>query len=205
MTAPLVTALPQAPSRLSRPSLFFPESTIFLDALPTYRSEVNSLSFYINSQILNKYNLGTLTGKRDFPDISQSMLTDVMYEGNSISFVSDVDSIYYLLEENSNKVNAVGVWIDEVIAEIGLVPYDTNKPLINGVVSPMYRGQTQEDFNSSASLFNQSAIDNLNSTYQSVWYTYQITCGNEDYGSVMDDTIILYEDAGSITDTNITY
>lgn len=49
MSYPSVTALPIAPSRLSRPSNFVSESDLFLSKLPAFRTQTNDLSFYVNT------------------------------------------------------------------------------------------------------------------------------------------------------------
>jgi hypothetical protein len=74
MTAPLVSTLPAAPSRLSRPNNFVSESVVFLEALPAFRTQVNQLATYINANIPNKWNFGKLNGIRSFPTISQTLL-----------------------------------------------------------------------------------------------------------------------------------
>lgn len=205
MTAPIVSVLPTAPSILSRPTLFISESTVFLDTLPVYRTEMNNLSSYVNFTIVSKYNYGTLNGKRDFPDISQSLLLDVEYVGDSVVFASDVEAIYFTIQKQSEKADLIGAWLDAVVTEVGVVPYDTDKPLVSGVTSPMYRGQTQSDFNTDSFNFSESAIENINSMYQAIWYTYNIACGNDSNGNITDSTIIHFEDCGSISDTTITY
>ena len=85
MAAPKVKQLPVAPARLSRPNNFVTESTVFLDSLPTFRTELNWLSSYLNSKIQNKYNFGKLNGIRGFPAISQISDYEIEYTGNSVA------------------------------------------------------------------------------------------------------------------------
>lgn len=205
MPASTVNALPLAPSRLSRPSNFVTGSALFLEALPIYRTQVNQLSAYVNEKILNKFNFGVLNGIRTFPDLAQTTVEDLPYEGDSLDFTSNIDSIYYVLQTHSNLVTASGVWLDTVIAENGLAPYDLDKPLVSGVTAPMLRTQERSDFNLSAANFSETALNNINSMYQSIWYTYTICCGDEDNGLITDGTIISFIDCGDITDTNLTY
>lgn len=205
MPAPIVSVLPTAPARLSRPSSFVSDSSVFLEALPSYRTQSNQLATYINTNIINKYNYGKIHGIRYFPDISQTNITDIVYDNDSVLFTSNIDGLYLTLELHSNNVNSAGEWFDLVINEVGTIPYDLNKPLVSGVTYPMGRSQNRSDFNDSATLFSETAADNINSLYQSVWYTYQTCCGNTDYGLVTDGTIITTIDAGSVTDTHITY
>lgn len=205
MAAPKVAQLPIAPARLSRPNNFFTESTIFLDSLVVFRTELNWLSSYFNSKIQNKYNFGKLSGVRNFPAINQISDYEIEYTGNSIAFTSDIDVFYDTVNKYSGVLNSVGDWFDSVIAEVGVAPYDIDKPMVSGVTAPMNRSQSRQDFNGTTLLFNSTLTDNINSLYQSMYYTYMKSCGNEDYGVITDTTIIKTIDGGSITDTNITY
>jgi len=205
MSAPTITHLPTPPNRLSRPSNFVSESTVFLESLPTFRTELNWLSSYINSTIQNKYNFGRLDGIRSFPAIYQVNDYNIKYAGRSISFTSDLDVFYDMLSQYSGVVNKVGAWFDSVIEEVGVATYDLEKPLVSGVSAPMYRSQSHEGFNETALLFGQTVTDYINSLYQSMYYTYITSCGNKDFGSITDTTIIKTIVGGSITDTNITY
>lgn len=205
MPAPTVSALPTAPSRLSKPNSFTNESVVFLDALPSFRTQINQLSSYINAQIPNKWMLGKLDGIRSFPDISQSTLVDIEYNEDGVAFTSSLDALYATLEEYSHKVSEAGAWLDSVISEVGVAPYDIEKPLVSGVTSAMTRVQNRDTFNNTASLFSETAIDNINSLYQTIWYTYQISCSDSSNGSITDTSIILTTNCGSITDGNIDY
>ena len=205
MTAPTVITLPTAPSRLSRPSNFVTESAVFLDALPVFRTQVNQLASYINSKIPNKWNFGKVNGIRSFPEISQSTLADIEYTGDGGKFTNSLDVLYATLEDYSNRVNLAGDWFDIVVAEVGEAPYDLNRSLVSGVTAPMSRTQERSAFNTSATNFSETAVDNINSLYQSMWYTHITSAGNRSFGSITDTTIITTINGGSITDTNLTY
>lgn len=205
MPAPIVETLPTSPARLSRPNNFVTESAVFLEALPVFRTQVNQVSSYVNSKIPNKWNFGKLNGIRTFPDISQSTLTDIEYTGDGLDFTSSLDALYATLEDYSNRINLAGDWFDIVLAEVGEAPYDLDRTLISGVTSAMLRSQEREAFNSTAIVFSETAVDNINSLYQSIWYTYNTSAGNRSFGSITDTTIITTINGGSITDTNLTY
>ena len=205
MTAPTVDTLPTSPSRLSKPNNFVSESVVFLEALPAFRTQVNQLATYINANIPNKWNFGKLNGIRSFPVISQTLLADIEYNNNSIEFTGDLDALYSTLETYSNNINGASDWYDDVVAEVGLGAYDLDKPLVSGITAPMNRGQDRTVFNSTADMFSATSVDNINSLYQAVWYTYQTSAGNRSFGSITDTTIITHIIGGSITDTNLTY
>ena len=205
MTAPTVATLPTAPARLSRPNNFVSESVVFLEALPAFRTQVNHLATYINANIPNKWNFGKLNGVRSFPTISQTLLTDIEYNGDGIEFVGDLDTLYSTLETYSNNINNASNWYDGVISEVGLGAYDLDKPLVSGITAPMNRVQDRVVFNSTADMFSETFVDNINSLYQAIWHTYQTSAGNRSFGSITDATIITTINGGSITDTNLTY
>ena len=204
MTAPTVDTLPTSPSRLSRPNNFVSESVVFLEALPSFRTQVNQLSSYINSKIPNKWNFGKVTGVRNFPTLFQTNITDIEFVDN-LTFTSDLDALYSIVYQHSQGINNAGDWFDLVVTEHGVMPFDINKPLVSGVTQPMSRNQERVTFNNDAALFSETVVDNINSLYQSVWYTYITNCGNGDNGLITDGTITETIDAGSITDTVITY
>ena len=205
MASPSVNTLPTSPSRLSRPNNFVSESVVFLEALPAFRTQVNQLATYINTNIPNKWNFGKLNGIRSFPVISQTLLADIEYNNNSIEFTGDLDALYSTLETYSNNINGASDWYDDVIAEVGLGAYDLDKPLVSGITAPMNRGQDRAVFNSTADMFSATSVDNINSLYQAIWYTYQTSAGNRSFGSIKDTKIITHIIGGSITDTNLTY
>ena len=205
MTAPIVDTLPTSPSRLSRPNNFVTESVVFLEALPTFRTQVNQLATYINANITNKWNFGKLNGIRSFPVISQTLLADIEYNNNGIEFTGDLDALYSTLETYSNNINGASDWYDDVVVEVGLGAYDLDKPLVSGITAPMNRGQDRTVFNSTADMFSATSVGNINSLYQSIWHTYQTNCGSRDNGSVTDTNITIHKDFGSVTDTHIEY
>lgn len=205
MTAPTVDTLPTSPSRLSRPNNFVTESVVFLEALPAFRTQVNQLATYINANIPNKWSFGKLNGIRSFPVISQTLLTDIEYNGDGIEFTGDLDALYSTLETYSNNINGASDWYDGVITEVGLGAYDLDKPLVSGITAPMNRAQDRTVFNSTADMFSATSVDNINSLYQAIWHTYQTSAGNRSFGSITDTTIITHIIGGSITDTNLTY
>ena len=205
MTAPTVDTLPTSPSRSSRPNNFVSESVVFLEALPAFRTQVNQLATYINANIPNKWKFGKLDGVRNFPTISQTLLTDIEYNNNGIEFTGDLDALYSTLETYSNNINGASDWYDDVVAEVGLGAYDLDKPLVSGITAPMNRGQDRTVFNSTADMFSATSVDNINSLYQAIWHTYQTSASNRSFGSITDTTIITNISGGSITDTNLTY
>ena len=205
MTAPTVDTLPTSPSRLSRPNNFVSESVVFLEALPAFRTQVNQLASYINSKIPNKWDAGKLNGVRSFPPISQTLLTDIEYTGDSLDFTSSLDVLYAILVDYSDNINLASEWFDNVINEVGEAPYDLDKPLISGITAPMNRVQDRTVFNSTADMFSATSVDNINSLYQAIWHTYQTNAGNRSFGTIKDTTITTTINGGSITDTNLTY
>ena len=205
MSAPLVTSLPTSPARLARPDDFVNESVIFLDALPTFRTQVNELSSYINSIILNKWDYGSVAVQPTFPNISQYQGDVVPTETATVEYIASIDSLYQQASAYSSKLNDVGTYVDMLSNYIGVMPYDLDKPMVSGITSPHTRTMQRETFNYRAELFTESFIDNVNSLYQSIWYNYVIAFVGDDYGLITDNNITYSDDYGLITDTNISY
>ena len=205
MTAPTVQELPKAGARLSRPNTFPTDAEIFLSKLPTFRVQVNQLSSYLNSTVNNKYNYGEVRGVRDFPTLFQVDETEIDIGLGSLDFTSKLDVLYNNVYEYSKYLNAAGDWFDRVVAESGTIPYDQQRPIVSGISQPMLKSESRDSFNTSAVLFNETVLDNINSLYQTIWYTHLVCCSNDDNGLITDGTITETLDAGSITDTVITY
>lgn len=184
MTSPTVTPLSTYPQRLNNPSNFNVSATIFLDSLPTFTTQVNAVSDYINSVILNKDDLGTLTGLRVKPSISANTLTPPTYRGNTTTFTDSIDTLYSEMYEYSSNINSAVLWLDTLVAEVGVVSEDANKPTISKIVAPMTRKQAAKDFNTSANNFTVSYLNNVNSLYASVLYNFNQCCSNKDYGLI---------------------
>lgn len=205
MPAPLVTSLPTSPARLARPDDFVNESVIFLDALPTFRTQVNELSSYINSIILNKWDYGSVAVQPTFPNISQYQGDVVPTQTATVEYIASIDSIYQEATNYSNTLNDVGNYINILSSYAGTMPYDVNKPMVSGITSPHTRALSRDEFNYRAELFTDSLIDNINSMYQSMWYNYITVYVGDDYGLITDNNITQGIDYGLVTDTNITY
>src|SRR5574344_486222 len=205
MTAPLVSTLPTSPARLERPDAFVNESVIFLDALPTFRTQVNELSSYINSIILNKWDYGNVSIQPTFPNISQYDGVVVPTQTATVEYIASIDSLYQETTNYSAKLNAVGTYVDMLSNYVGTALYDVDKPMVSGITSPHTRAMQRDVFNYRAELFTESLIDNINSLYQSMWYNYVITFVGDDYGLITDNNITQELDYGLVIDTNITY
>ncbi len=203
MPAPLVTPLPTSPSRLSRATEFVRESALFIAVLPTFRTQINNLSSYVNSIIINPNNYGKITDTNAFPSISQ-YTDEVVTDGSVVDYVASVDDLYSAIQTYSTKANEIGTWVDNLVTQQGVVPYDLDKPMVSGITYPMFRSQTQEDFNTSATTFTDTAIDNINSMYQSIWFNWIRSYSADNYGSITDINLTVQIDYGSVTDTNIT-
>ena len=197
MTSPTVTPLTTYPQRLNSPSNFNVSATIFLDSLPTFRTQVNAVSDYINSVILNNNNLGTLNGLRVMPNIPPNTLTPPTYTGNTTTFTDSVDTLYLEMHNYSSNINSAISWLDILQAEVGVVSEDANKPIISKITAPMTRKQVAADFNTSANNFTLSYFNNVDSLYASILYDFNLCCSDRDYGLITDGVT-------SVVDSNIT-
>ena len=205
MTAPSVKELPKSGARLSRPNTFSTDAEVFLSKLPDFRVQVNQLSSYLNSTANNKYNYGKVNGVRDFPTLFQFNEQDIDINNGSLDFTSKLDVLYDAVYEYSKYLNEAGGWFDRVVTESGTIPYDPQRPIVSGISQPMLKSESRQSFNTSTVLFNETVVNNINSLYQTIWYTHLVCCSNDDNGLITDGTITETLDAGSITDTVITY
>ena len=205
MTAPSVKELPKAGARLSRPNTFSTDAEVFLSKLPDFRVQVNQLSSYLNSTANNKYNYGKVNGVRDFPTLFQFNEQDIDINNGSLDFTSKLDVLYDAVYEYSKYLNEAGDWFDKVVNDNGTIPYDPQRPIVSGISQPMLKSESRQSFNTSTVLFNETVVNNINSLYQTIWYTHLVCCSNDDNGLITDATITETLDAGSITDTVITY
>ena len=205
MTSPTVTPLAVAPARLTRPDEFVNESVVFLDALPTFRTQVNEINTYINSIIISKWNYGSVAATPSFPDISQYTGDVIPTEVATVEYIASIDSFYENLSTYSSKLNTVGTWIDNLATYVGTIPYDIAKPIISGISATHTRDLARPLFNSRAEDFTETGINNINSLYQACWYNYNIVYTADDYGLVTDTNLTVREDYGLVTDTTITY
>ena len=69
----------------------------------------------------------------------------------------------------------------------------------------MLKSESRISFKTSTVLYNESVVDNINSLYKTIWYSHLVCCSNDDNGLITDGTITETLNAGSITDTVITY
>ena len=205
MTAPTVTPLAVAPARLTRPDEFVNESVLFIDSLPTFRTQTNDLSGYLNATIINKWDYGSVAVAPSFPDITQYTGDVIPTEVATVEYIASIDSFYENLSTYSSKLNAVGEWIDNLATYVGTIPYDIAKPIISGISAPHTRDLARPLFNSRAEDFTETGINNINSLYQACWYNYNIVYTADDYGLVTDTNLTVREDYGLVTDTTITY
>ena len=205
MTSPTVTPLAVAPARLTRPDEFVNESVLFIDSLPTFRTQTNDLSGYLNATIINKWDYGSVAVAPSFPDITQYTGDVIPTETATVEYIASIDSYYGFIKEYSTKLNGVGEWIDSLVSYVGVIPYDIDKPLVNGITEPHARNQDRPLFNERSEMFTETGIDNVNSMYHSCWYNYTICFVGDDYGLVTDTNLTVREDYGLVTDTTITY
>ena len=201
MPYPAVAALPPAPSKISNQVNFVNQSTIYLQALPTFRTEYNGLIAYINARYPNRFSCGTMG---DVNPTKPLIAVVTNPTGTGVAYVSTIDVLYNSLQLNSANARTIGSYIDTVIAQVGSVASDANNPIIPTLPAPHSRTQSLAAFNTSASAFSLAAANvttALNSCYN---YIDQICYKNEDMGLITDTNITETIDNGLITDSVIT-
>lgn len=201
MPYPAVAALPPAPSKISNQVNFVNQSALYLQALPTFRTQYNALIAYINAVFPNRFNCGVMG---DVNPVKPLVTVVANPTGSGVTYVSAIDVLYNGLQLNSANAGAVGAYIDAVLAQVGSVTSDANNPVIPTLPVPHSRTQTLAAFNTSASAFSL-AVANVTTALNSC-YTYigQVCYQNEDMGLITDTNITETIDNGLITDSVIT-
>lgn len=201
MPYPTVTALPEAASKMSGQVNFVNQSALFLQALPTFSFEFNTLLTYINSQYINKYNYGTLAGINPEQPVISHVITP---EGMGVPYVSGIDLLYQTLHECSIQSGTFGDVVDIGVASLGTVTLDANAPTITLLTTPQAKTQARDDFNTTAVAYTASVKAALEGLDNRLTYLKDTCFTDEDCGAITDNTIAETVDAGSLTDSVIT-
>ena len=201
MAYPKVTTLPNAPSKLSDQVNFVNRSALFLQALPSFRTQFNALLTYINNQRINKYHCGTIVETNPISPVLIPIITPV---GSGVPYVSGIDLVYTTLKSTEEQSDVIGKYIDDLVSRYGVVSSDSSQPNISLLTAPQDKTQSISVFNATAISFTASAkavIEGLGTRFNYINSTCFATIDN---GLIADATISETIDAGSITDNTIT-
>lgn len=204
MPYPMLTPLPNAPARVTDPNNFVSESAVFLNSLPLYRTQSNTLVSYINNITYNYNNLGTIVGvnptKPIIPDVS-----GIVIGGTGVQYVSSIDVSLFTLQGGSAIANSIGAYVDAVNAAQGAAPsIDGNLPDISSLTEAPTRAMVRNTFNSVSSAFITSNLQQSISAKMYLDYVELKNFGNDDFGLITDNNITEVFNCGDITDTTIT-
>lgn len=201
MAYPKVVTLPNAPSKLSDQVNFVNRSTVFLQALPAFRTEFNALLTYINDQRINKYHCGTIVETNPVSPVLIPIITPV---GSGVPYVSGIDLVYTTLKSTEEQSDVIGEYIDDLVSRYGVVSSDSSQPNISLLTAPQDKTQSISVFNATAISFTASAkavIEGLGTRFN---YINSTCFANINNGLIADATISETIDLGSITDNTIT-
>ena len=201
MAYPKVVTLPNAPSKLSDQVNFVNRSALFLQALPSFRTQFNALLTYINNLRINKYHCGTLGETNP----KSPVLTPIITPGGSgVPYVSGIDIVYATLKNTEEQSDVIGEYIDDLVFRYGVVSTDSSQPNISLLTAPQGKTQSRAVFNTTAINFTASAkaaIEGLGTRFNYINSTCFATIDN---GLITDATISETIDAGSVDDNTIT-
>ena len=201
MAYPKVVTLPNAPSKLSDQVNFVNRSTLFLQALPAFRTQFNALLTYINNQRINTYNCGTIVETNPKSPVLIPIITPV---GSGVPYVSGIDLVYTTLKSTEEQSDVIGEYIDDLVSRYGVVSSDSSQPNISLLTAPQDKTQSISVFNATAISFTASAkavIEGLGTRFNYINSTCFADINN---GLIADATISETIDLGSITDNTIT-
>lgn len=173
MPYPSTTILPPPPSRISDPVNFVNESALYLQSLPTFRTQFNALTAYINTKYPNYNNYGTVVDSNPVMPTVATFAAGV--SGTGVDYISSVDTFYENLYTNSSRANSYGAWIDSVITMQGSIASDVDKPVIPSITAAATRAQTRTAFNASSVAFTENAIKSVRELADAYNYV-QSTC-----------------------------
>lgn len=173
MPYPITAVLPPAPSRISDPVNFVNESALYLQSLPTFRTQFNALTAYINSKYPNYNNYGTVV------DVNPTYPTVATFAsgvaGTGVPYISSLDTFYENLGTNSLRADGYGAWIDAVIAMQGSIASDPLMAQIPAMSAPATRAQARTAFNASSIAFTENAIKSVRELSKALTYV-NTTC-----------------------------
>lgn len=201
MAYPKVVTLPNAPSKLSDQVNFVNHSALFLQALPSFRTQFNALLTYINNRRINTYNCGTIVETNPISPVLIPIITPI---GSGVPYVSGIDLVYTTLKSTEKQSDVIGKYIDDLVSRYGVVSSDSSQPNISLLTTPQDKTQSISVFNAMAESFTTSAkaaIEGLGTRFNYINSTCFATIDN---GLITDATISETIDAGSITDDTIT-
>lgn len=159
MAYPSTTILPPSPSRISDPVNFVNESALYLQNLPTFRTQFNALTAYINTKYPNYNNYGTVVDSNPVMPTVATFAAGV--SGTGVAYISSIDTFYENLYTNSSRANSYGAWIDSVMTITGTGSTDTTRAQVPEISTAATRLQTRTAFNTSSILFTETAIKSV--------------------------------------------
>ena len=196
-----VTVLPPAPSKVSNPVNFVNQAALFLQALPTFRTQHNTLLTYINTKYPNKWNCGLIGEVNPTLPVNPTFTNPT---GTGVVYVSAVDTFYAALTSSSSVSNDVGAYADAMIAQQGSSSSDANRTTVPALSAAPARTQALAAFNTTADAFTNSVITSGTSLNANLSAIHSHCFNNDDYGLITDATITETIDANTITDATIT-
>ena len=200
MPYPNVTPLPTAPSRISKPIAFDTDSSLFLNALPTFRTQTTALNTYIFNAKPNAWNFGSIE-EIDQPIPSFKTANKLPQLGqDSTIFVSDVDILLSDMKAYSDTLNVIGEWVDDLTSKQEVVSAYSGKLSINNLPTAPTSSQDKVAFNSTTTSFLTTYVTHTTSMSNALNQMNNDCRRNDDYGLITDNNITTSSDSGLITD-----
>ena len=193
-----ITSLPSAPSRSTDPDNFVSESSAWLTALPTWRTQSNNLGDYIEALPLDVWNFGALVNPYTRRQITTTF-TAPMITDTPQAFTENTDACNAGMVTLTTQANLVGTYADQ-LSGYSYPPVGADSPAIPAVSSvstAMSRMDTIDNFNINFLAFYGSlntyastlgaAIDRMHSVvYDPLDFSLitEAVDSTEDFGSV---------------------
>lgn len=199
MPHPLVTPLPESPSRSGDPDNFLTEADFYLGAQINYRTQSNNLATYLNGISINMWNWGGLFDSNP-TYIPVTLVGAVPVAGESGKvFTLKMDNLLNDKELFSYDQNTAADFIDGLQALVGTMPSsDGLRPTITQISATPARSDTILVFEDKAVAYYEG-FKVYNTTFRSLIDYMKVTLLDPEDWGLVSDAVTSTDDYGLIT------
>lgn len=194
-----ITSLPAAPSRSTDPDNFVSESSAWLTAIGTWRTQANNLGDYIEALPLDVWNYGALVDPYTRRQITVSFDAPVNTDSPQ-SFTEKTDACNSGMVTLTSQANLVGAYADQ-LSTYSYPPGGAdspNIPAVSAISTAPSRLNNIDTFNSNFLAFYGSLNTYAGTLGAAIDRMYSVVYDPVDY-SLITEAVDSSEDFGSLT------
>ena len=198
-----IDELPTAPNRLTKYTTFNTDAPIFIDALASFITQLNTNLNTVSDLKPNRWNMGNIIDTNSFPPM-------IVYTSNpeaspkpSVQYVSAIDQEWAYFKTYSQGVNDYLSWFENILIERGSVNSWSTSLNILPLSNPMTRVMGGVEFNTKSINLSESLRNHTLSLQQVKDEADGHFNAVIDMGYITDASTTTI-DCGEITDTTIT-